>query len=446
MSAAAGEDGALDPAALARMLAQLEDSQWRRPEALRAWQLEQATALLRHAVARVPHYAPLAARLPAGDSPLDEAAWQSLPLLSRQTVQRLGDSLRADTLAPAHLPLGRLVTSGSTGSPLTVHTSALTRLFWNALTLREHRWHGRDFAGRLAAIRYRPPGAASYPEGAHAPSWGPPADRLFETGPSVVLNVQTDVARQLEWLRRVQPDYLLTYPSNALELARHLDRRGAGLPGLRELRLFGEAVDREQTARCASAFQAPVTDMYSANETGYLALQCPEQRAYHVQSEGVLLEVLDAEGRPCPPGRTGRVVVTTLWNHAMPLIRYDIGDWAEPGPPCACGRGLPVLARILGRTRNLLTLPNGERRWPALGVAGMRSTAPVLQCQIVQPRLDTLEVRLVVERPLEAAEEQALRAGIRERAGHPFELLLSYHQELERGPGGKFEEFKSLLG
>jgi phenylacetate-CoA ligase len=54
-------------------------------------------------------------------------------------------------------------------------------------------------------------------------------------------------------------------------------------------------------------------------------------------------------------------VVTPLHNFAMPLIRYAIGDYAEAGPPCACGRGLPVLARILGRARNLLTLPHGER-------------------------------------------------------------------------------------
>ena len=76
------------------------------------------------------------------------------------------------------------------------------------------------------------------------------------------------------------------------------------------------------------------------------------------------MEVLDNHGRPCKEGETGRVVLTDLHNFTMPLIRYEIGDYAEVGPPCACGRGLPVLARILGRSRNMLTLPAGDRIWP----------------------------------------------------------------------------------
>jgi phenylacetate-coenzyme A ligase PaaK-like adenylate-forming protein len=61
------------------------------------------------------------------------------------------------------------------------------------------------------------------------------------------------------------------------------------------------------------------------------------------------VEVLDEEGRPCAPGETGRVVATSLNNFAMPLIRYETGDTAEVGAPCPCGRGLPVLTRIMGR-------------------------------------------------------------------------------------------------
>src|SRR6185295_14515719 len=95
-----------------------------------------------------------------------------------------------------------------------------------------------------------------------------------------------------------------------------------------------------------------VVDVYSSEECGQIALQCPEHEQYHVQSESVLVEVLDDEGRPCAPGTIGRVVLTTLQNFAMPLIRYDIGDFAEPGPACPCGRALPVLTRIVGRVRN----------------------------------------------------------------------------------------------
>ena len=82
--------------------------------------------------------------------------------------------------------------------------------------------------------------------------------------------------------------------------------------------------------------------MYSCEEAGYIALQCPQAEHYHCQSESVLVEVLDDEGRPCTPGQVGKVVLTALHNFAMPLIRYENQDYAEVGPPCACGRGLPV--------------------------------------------------------------------------------------------------------
>src|SRR3546814_9801972 len=73
---------------------------------------------------------------------------------------------------------------------------------------------------------------------------------------------------------------------------------------------------------CRDVWGLKIADLYSTQEAGYLALQCPEHEHYHVQSEAVLLEVLDEEDRPCRPGEVGRVVVTPLTNFAMPMIRY----------------------------------------------------------------------------------------------------------------------------
>src|SRR3546814_11153852 len=88
---------------------------------------------------------------------------------------------------------------------------------------------------------------------------------------------------------------------------------------------------------------------------------------YHAQSENVLLEVVDDDGRPCGPGETGRVLITSLHNFATPLIRYELGDYAEVGSPCACGRGLPVIKQVLGRKRNRLILSDGRSGFPYLG-------------------------------------------------------------------------------
>src|SRR3546814_16158281 len=117
--------------------------------------------------------------------------------------------------------------------------------------------------------------------------------------------------------------------------------------------------------------------MYSSQECGYFALQAPGHDHYLVQAEVVLLEVLRADGSPCEPGETGRVVVTPLTNYAMPLLRYEIGDFATVGAASPCGRGLPVLDRILGRVRNMLVPPDRQRHWTAFGPPTQAKVPPV---------------------------------------------------------------------
>ncbi len=433
-------------AALLAVLQQIEHSQWWPPARLREWQLRQADGLLAHAFASVPVYRE---RLEAaGFAPgrgLDEDVWARIPLLGRTDIQQTGERLLSTAPPAEHGAGDEVSTSGSTGVPVTVHRSGLVALFWDVFTLRDHFWHRRDLTAKLAAIRSYPNDQAVYPDGVQAARWGRSTAALYETGPFVGLSVITGTAQQAEWLARHRPDYLLTYPSAALALARHCRDSGIDLSFLRELRTLSEPVTPELRRLASEVWGAEVTDAYSTQEAGYLALQCPDHDHYHVQSENVLLEVLRPDGSPCAPGEIGRVVLTTLHNFVMPLIRYDIGDFAEVGEPCPCGRGLPVLQRIVGRVRNMLTFPDGRTAWPLVGEMFYRGVAPIRQYQMIQKAPNRLELRIVPERPLTAEEEDELRAIVRRRMGHPFEIDFSYHDEIARGPGGKYEDFRSEI-
>ena len=130
----------------------------------------------------------------------------------------------------------------------------------------------------------------------------------------------------------------------------------------------------------------------------------------------------------------------------MPLLRYEIGDYAELGEPCPCGRGLPVLKRILGREQNMLVLPGGERRWPMLSSADIRrmlDIAPIRQYQFLQKSTETIELRLVIARPLTESDETALREFVRDRFGHPFEVEFRCLDDIPRGRTGKYQDFLS---
>lgn len=442
---------AIPSASAARCLAiqfQLAESQWLSPEEILVRQTRQLGLLLRHAYDTSPFYRRRlegVGLIPADIHGPDE--WRRIPLLTREDWQEAGADLYSTSPPKEHGHCGRLYTSGSTGKPVMVVTTGLTQFFWNAFTLRDHLWHKRDFSGKLGAIRFVSGNACDPPLGRTSPNWGPATAEVVRTGPSATLHIKAGVEVQAQWLLEHDPDYLITYPSNVLALARHFQRHSVRPARLREVRTFGELLEPHVRAAVRDTFGIGVVDMYSSQEVGYIALQCPEHEHYHVQSENLLLEVIDEAGRPCQPGQIGRIVLTALHNFATPILRYQIGDFAEVGEPCPCGRGLPVLKRIVGRQRNMLVLPNGELRWPSIevdnAVEGLEALPPIRQFQVIQRSLEEIEALLVVPRPLTDDEKQLLLRWFERGLGHSFRVQFTYVDHIDSSPTGKFEDFRS---
>ncbi|MBL9125019.1 MAG: phenylacetate--CoA ligase family protein [Planctomycetaceae bacterium] len=428
---------------------QLDRSQWLPAVEIERQQARLAERLYRHAILHVPYYRATYAAAgfrPGSIRSIDD--WLRLPILRRGDLQARFEDLQCRVKEHGEVSLS--MTTGSSGMPTRTVGTAVTRILWHALTLRHHLWNNRDFSGKLATIRALRERDKTGRIEEREPSWGSATADILRTGPLVALDIHTSVDEQAAWLVREDPDYLLTYPSIAVELIQYMDRNGLRLPRLRELRTFGELLDPRLRELCQRNWGVPVVDGYSSQEVGYIAQQCPETEQYHVQAESVLVEVLDDEGRPCQPGATGRVVVTTLHNFAMPLIRYEIGDYAEVGDKCPCGRGLPVLRRIVGRQRNLAVLPDGRTVWPCLSDrltsgASLSGLPPIRQYQVTQIEPDAVEVKAVAARPLTEVEEDGVRALVADAFGWPMRVELKYVERIERGPGGKFEEYRCHL-
>ena len=420
-------------ASVLALLFWLERTQWLTLEQLRAHQLQQLQVLVRHAMATVPYYRERWGAVYDPATPLSFEQFAALPLLTRRELQEQFENLKSSKIPPGHGGVKESRTSGSTGTPVRFLQTQLSGLFWNAYTLRDHAWHRRDLRTKLATIR------AGIPEGEFE-HWGPATAGLIADGPSVVLGVRDSVHTQLQWLERQQPSYLMTYPSIVAELAKLVIAGENRLPLLREVRTLGELLTPEVRALCREAWSVPLTDVYSANEIGYIALQCPQHEHYHTV-EDVLVEILDDQDRPCASGQLGRVVVTSLHNFASPLIRYELGDCAEPGEPCPCGRGLPVLRRIAGRVRNMLVTAAGEHFWPSFGSNSPAWSTLIRRCQLAQVEYDLVEARLVSAAALSAEQEGALRAHLQSRLPAGFRVSFVYRDEIARGAGGKFENF-----
>ncbi|MCW8890088.1 MAG: AMP-binding protein, partial [Sedimenticola sp.] len=389
--------------AMLAMQFQLEHSQWDEPDQILRNQLSQLSLLYNHAYKTIDLYTQKyrKAGLKKGHQIISIDEWQALPIITRSEIQEAGEHFVSKAVPVEHGPTRSIQTSGSTGKPIVIHSTGIVNFFWNVFTLREHLWHQRDFTKKLGIIRWIDnANEALAPNGLHRKGWGHSTDVAFKTGSASILNLRCNLREQYEWLKREKPHYLLTYATNALALAQYFQELGESLPSLKQVRTLSEAFGSELRTTCRDVWNAQVIDMYSARETGYLALQCPEHEHYHVQSENALIEIVDEAGNPCKPGQIGRVIISTLHNYASPLLRYDIGDYAELGESCSCGRGLPIIKRIAGRVRNMLVLPNGERFWPLFGPSKCAAVAPIKQIQCVQQDYTKLEIRMVVERPL----------------------------------------------
>ena len=213
------------------------------------------------------------------------------------------------------------------------------------------------------------------------------------------------------------------------------------MTSLRAAWVSSETVDDDLREACHETFGCRIVENYTSGETGYIALQCPQCAKLHVQSEVALVEVIDAEGRACQSGEIGRVVVTPLHNFAMPLLRYEIGDEAEVGEPCACGRGLPALSRIVGRTQDYFVLRSGERRRVDVNHYRLSAIAAVMEFQVEQSDYDNLELKLVVARPLTTEETAQVDRVVAQISGGLFRTRVTYHDALERTEVGKLRPF-----
>ena len=414
------------------------------PEDINAGQFKHLSSLLSHAQMSISHYASTTGHINPHDTvSLREGRWLELPILTRDTVNRLGDNLLSRSIPKDHGSLDPIYTSGTTGKPVRVIRTKYALEYWSAFTSRDHIWHNRNIEGKLAAIRSSEKGFATYPDGAHHSAWGS-RDGVFKTGACASLNVNTPIPDMAEWISRYKPDHLLSLPNIVKRLAPYCIENDIRFPGLREIQVHGESCGELLRQQSLEAWDAPLHDMYTSREIGYMALQCPEHTHYHVQSEGVYLEVLDDEGQPCKPGEIGRVIVTTLRNYAMPLIRYQVGDYAEVGEPCPCGRGMPVLSRIMGREQDILVLPTGEQRWTLLGSPDVRhfmEMAPIRQYQFAHVAPDQMEIRLATKRKLTAEEESNIAEWACKKFGYPFKTQFAYFDEMPLQRTGKFQDF-----
>jgi phenylacetate-CoA ligase len=375
----------------------LRNTQYLPAQQLIQHQREQLELLVRHARKHVPFYRDSGRLDPLfnGDA-IDWDRWGEIPLLTRKEVQQAGPALRSEFLPPEHGGSSPMMTSGTTGEPVTVWHSTLSNpLVREAVIARNLERHGIDPLQRLAFIFHFD--SAHLPD--HAPRRHPGGyDTYSEPG---LIGERFDISEHwtpreiIDALVSVRPKFVRVQPI-VLELVRAFDhdRRLPDL-GISVVFAVGDQFERKAKEEIADYLGCWIIDLYGSKECGRIATSCPECGRFHAEAETVFVEVLRDDGRVAAPGEKGWVVATPLYNYAMPLIRYDHVDQAVVGRPDFCTITLPVLDAVLGKERVPFTFPGGISIRPTVPLGPLVKLLGAQAYQVAQVAEDRCEIRIV---------------------------------------------------
>lgn len=308
--------------------------------------------------------------------PLQEVL-QDIPIMTKKDVQTSGNFLKVWIHGSRLDDYQSSSTSGSTGQPVSVlkhWPEYYTRHM--AVRLLDADWQKSDLSkGFFSISQNKPAGVFD--------SYGEPYSYLGRTGPTTLVNISKLTKRDL--LRIAEETKARNVSVNGA-LLRALAGEQLADSSLKvrfdQVLSFADPVDEQLREQVKAAFGAKICNRYSADEVGFLAIQCPDNDHLHALQFHNFIEIVDERGKPCQAGEVGRVIVTSLTNPAMPLVRYELGDLARWSEPCSSGITLPVLDPVITRTRDVMTDEKGGTFVPTSGKARFLAFPEITDFQI----------------------------------------------------------------
>ncbi len=411
----------------------LETSQWWGRDQLEALQLERLRSLLQHARQHVPYYRDLFARIgfdPAAISSL--ADLQRLPFLGKPEIRANTEALKADNA----VGLARFNTGGSSGEPLIFFIGNQRVSHDVAAKWRATRWWDVDIGDREIVV------------------WGSPIELTTQDRVRLVRDtlMRTELLPAFEMsdakvdgfiarIRERRPKMLFGYPSAISHIALRAEQRGVRLDdlGVKVVFCTSERLYDHQRETISRLFGCPVANGYGGRDAGFIAHECPAG-SMHISAEDIIVETVRAAGRAPPPGQAGEIVVTHMATRDYPFIRYRTGDIGTLGDEaCPCGRGLPILKDIQGRSTDFVVAEDGTVLHGLSLIYILRDIPAVRAFKIVQETRSHTRALIV---PEAGASTEGLDTtvieGFRRRLGAGVEVSVEFVESIPAEKSGKF--------
>ncbi|MBI3772193.1 MAG: phenylacetate--CoA ligase family protein [Gammaproteobacteria bacterium] len=422
-----------------RVMREMEQSQWWSRQQLESYQVQRLQELLREAGRHVSYYRNLFRDI--GFNP-DKIASVSdlggLPFLTKEIIRANLERLKADHA----IGLARFNTGGSSGQPLIFFIGNQRVSHDVAAKWRATRWWGVDIGDPEIVV------------------WGSPIelgaqdrvrvwrDKIMRTRllPAFEMS-ESRLDEFIAIIRERRPRMLFGYPSSLAHIARHAKRRRVQLNdlGIKVAFVTSERLYDDQRQIIEQVFGCPAANGYGGRDAGFIAHQC-SHGGMHITAEDIIVEIVDMQGRVLPPGQAGEVVITHLATGDFPFIRYRTGDIAElDDRQCACGRGLPMLKEIQGRTTDFIMARDGTVMHGLALIYVVRDIPGIETFKIVQESLEYCHVYVTVNGEFLQGRLEDIRRGFAARLGDGVRVDIDIVDSIPKEASGKFRYVVSKL-
>jgi len=411
---------------------QMEEAQWWPAQKLEQHRVQRLRELLLDVGTFVPYYKDLFAKLgfdPGSVSSAGDLA--KLPFLTKAVIKANTEALKHQQAEG----LARFNTGGSSGEPLIFFIGRKRVSYDVAAKWRATRWWGVDIGDPEMVV------------------WGSPIelgtqdrikfirDRLMRTELLPAFEMSEDKLDSfVASIRRVRPRMLFGYPSALSLIARHALKRGVAMNdlGIKVAFVTSERLYDDQRAVISSTFGCPVANGYGGRDAGFIAHECPSG-GMHITADDIIVEIINEAGELQPAGVAGEIVVTHLSTNDFPFIRYRTGDIGVLGQKaCACGRGLPLLQEIQGRSTDFVVASNGTILHGLSLIYILRDLAGVQSFKVVQETRLLTRVLLVTDAQFTPSAVNDIRAGFQRRLGQDVEIQVDIVDSIAAEKSGKF--------
>jgi len=410
----------------------LQKSQYFSEEELRQYQYERLRTLLEHASGNVPYYRGILANLDyskAGTDPL--LLLEQVPVLTKEIIRKNFEGMKAENLPESRFE--KNATSGSTGSNFNFFSDKGARIR-QAMEIRCNEWMGRSFDDRELKI------------------WGAAWDvkRSQKIIPGLKQKMKStlvlsgyhlsdeDFRNYTRVISTFKPYLLTSYPSILYAFALFLKKEGLQVD-LKAIKSAGEKLHDFQRNLIEEVFKTKLYDFYGARDMPMVAMQCGHDTGLHQIAENVIIEVLDEHGNSISDGE-GDLVITDLHNFVFPFIRYNLGDRARiSSRKCSCGRTLPMLDEIIGRTFEVIQFPNGNRVGGTFWTFVMKSVPGIRDFQVIQENAELFTVKYTLSSANQLPDLQTITKNIRDFGGDSIRITYELVESIPLSPGGKLQ-------